>query len=163
MVMFSLLKVHFVYPFAHLQSQPLPTFKPSHAFPLWVIQLQATIFMTWFAGALTAGLNWYRANFHPELFGQTKPRMMPQLNCPVLGIWSTRDTALTREQMMASKQYTQQGMWQYAELEAGHWIPRDAPEQLNTLLLGFLESQGRRHDEGGAALEINARTARSKL
>jgi len=31
------------------------------------------------------------------------------------------------------------GKWRYERIEgAGHWIPRDAPEELNRLLLDFL-------------------------
>ena len=88
---------------------------------------------------------------------------MPQLKCPVLGIWSTRDTALTKEQMVASKQYTQQGFWRYEELEAGHWIPRDAPEQLNELLLGFFDGYGLQGKDGQASIEGMAPLVRSKL
>lgn len=90
-------------------------------------------------GGLTAALNWYRANFSPEVFGQTKPRAMPKVRCPVLGVWSIGDTALMEAQMLVSQQYVQPGQWQYVKIDkAGHWIPRDAPEQLNQALVEFL-------------------------
>ncbi|KAK9815769.1 hypothetical protein WJX72_009202 [[Myrmecia] bisecta] len=90
-------------------------------------------------GALTAGLNWYRANFQAERFAATKPVKMPMLPMPVLGIWSAKDGALGEMQMVASRRYVAPGKWQYARVEnAGHWIPREAPKQVNKLLLDFL-------------------------
>lgn len=29
------------------------------------------------------------------------------------------------------------GLWRYEQLDAGHWIPRDRPQELAALLLGF--------------------------
>lgn len=97
------------------------------------------------AGALTSALNWYRANTHARHFGATIP--LPSgantlVTVPVLGLWSTRDSALLEPQMLASSGYVAPGLWQYARLEGvGHWMARDSPQQLNKLLLGFLGSQ----------------------
>jgi pimeloyl-ACP methyl ester carboxylesterase len=60
----------------------------------------------------------------------------------VLGIWSSQDTALLEAQMTQSADYVAPGCWQYVRLDGvGHWIPRDAPQQLNHLLLRFLGGQ----------------------
>ncbi|DBB02276.1 TPA: hypothetical protein ACH3X3_011296 [Trebouxia sp. C0006] len=56
-------------------------------------------------GALTAALNWYRANVQLEQFGDTQPRPAPLLRCPVLGVWSSRDAGVLEEQMTASARY----------------------------------------------------------
>jgi pimeloyl-ACP methyl ester carboxylesterase len=94
-------------------------------------------------GALTAALNWYRANippesFAPEAFGTPDQPMLPPPSCSVLGIWSDGDPACGEEQMTASEQYVT-GPWSYARITgAGHWIPLDAPDTLNKLLLEFL-------------------------
>lgn len=53
-------------------------------------------------GCLTAALNWYRANFRPEMFSETLYADLPLVTMPVMGIWSTRDAALTEEQMKSS-------------------------------------------------------------
>src|ERR687888_560908 len=47
-------------------------------------------------GALTAGLNWYRANAHPsqELAARSP---LPAVEAPTLAIWSTHDNYLTEE------------------------------------------------------------------
>lgn len=91
-------------------------------------------------GALTAALNWYRANFRVDVFGATQvnPTKWPKVQCPVLGVWGSADKALTEQQMTVSEQFVAPGCWQYVRLEGvGHWIPREAPAQLNALLLKF--------------------------
>jgi pimeloyl-ACP methyl ester carboxylesterase len=60
---------------------------------------------------------------------------------PVLGVWSTRDFALGEEQMTGSAAYVS-GPWRYERVEdAAHWMPLEAPERVNDLLLGFLAEQ----------------------
>jgi hypothetical protein len=55
-----------------------------------------------------------------------------------MGIWSTGDTALTEHQMVNSEQFCKAG-WRYERVEGvGHWLPLEAPERLNHLLLGYL-------------------------
>ena len=84
-------------------------------------------------GMLTAGLNWYRANMIKILFGD-----IPNAKVPVLGIWSTGDRFLSQDQMKNSVRYVD-GPWLYEKLEGpSHWIPLDAPDRLNTLLLNYL-------------------------
>ena len=52
-------------------------------------------------GALTAGLNLYRAILPPaSLLGP--PLELPPVEAPAMGIWSSADLALTEEQMTAS-------------------------------------------------------------
>jgi pimeloyl-ACP methyl ester carboxylesterase len=62
----------------------------------------------------------------------------PKVQVPVMGIWSTGDFYLTEEQMTGSEPFVD-APWRYERIEdAGHWIPLDAPERLNNLLLDFL-------------------------
>ena len=88
-------------------------------------------------GALTAGLNWYRANAHPARWIEP-PLEWPPIEVPVMGIWSTGDFALTEQQMTESERYLE-GPWRYERVDApSHWIPLHAPDELNKLLLDFL-------------------------
>lgn len=90
-------------------------------------------------GALTAGLNWYRANVNPQIMF-ADPVPFPPIESPTMGIWS-EDFALTEEQMLNSAKLVI-GPWRYEKIEgAGHWIPLRAPDHLNQLLLDHL-SQG---------------------
>ena len=90
-------------------------------------------------GALTTALNWYRANAKPSRFVGSPPDW-PAIELPVMGIWSSRDFALTEKQMIDSGEHLD-GPWRYERIEgAGHWIQLDAPDDLNALLLDFLPS-----------------------
>src|SRR5580693_8376807 len=87
-------------------------------------------------GALTAALNWARANLAPRMPGP--PPSLPPVQAPVLGIWSDGDHFLDGERMRQSAAWVA-GPWRYAEIAgASHWVPRDAPGQLNDLLLDWL-------------------------
>ena len=86
-------------------------------------------------GALTASLNWYRANLAPRMPG---PRELPMVQAPTLGIWSTNDHYLDGERLKMSNRFVK-GPWLYEEIEgASHWIPLDAPDRLNQLLIEWL-------------------------
>ncbi len=87
-------------------------------------------------GALTASLNWYRANLAPRMPGP--PPALPPVVVPTLGIWSTGDHYLDGERMKNSAALVQ-GPWRYEEIpDASHWVPLDAPDRLNELLLDWL-------------------------
>jgi pimeloyl-ACP methyl ester carboxylesterase len=87
--------------------------------------------------SLTAALNWYRANLPAETWVDPPPRL-PQVQCPAMGVWSSRDFALLEPQMTASAQYCAAG-FTYRRVEgAGHWMQLDAPQTVNGLLIDFL-------------------------
>jgi pimeloyl-ACP methyl ester carboxylesterase len=88
-------------------------------------------------GALTACLDWYRANMSPETL-VSPPLNLPPVRCPTLGIWGTEDLALTEAQMRDSAAYVK-GPWRYERLDGcGHWLQLEAPDRINALLLDFL-------------------------
>jgi pimeloyl-ACP methyl ester carboxylesterase len=88
-------------------------------------------------GALTAGLNWYRANAAPARQLQERPGF-PPVTVPTLGIWSSGDAYLLEAPMARSGEHVE-GEWRYERIDgASHWMQLDAPERLNELLLGFL-------------------------
>ena len=85
------------------------------------------------SGRLTAGINWYRANFSSLLLDDFAP-----VKVPVLGIWSSGDRFLSEGQMRRSEAHVD-APWRYERIDgAGHWIPLDAPDRLNGLLLEYL-------------------------
>lgn len=88
-------------------------------------------------GALVAGLNWYRANISPATFAALKGPELPPVTCPVLGVWSELDMALTEQQMTGSADYVT-GPWRYERIDGvGHWIPTHAAERTSELLVDF--------------------------
>jgi len=83
-------------------------------------------------GALTAGLNWYRANVR-----FTRSPRLPNVAAPTMGIWGSKDVALTEQQMRRSGEFVD-GPFRYERIEAGHWMQLTRPDQVNALLRDFL-------------------------
>jgi pimeloyl-ACP methyl ester carboxylesterase len=95
-------------------------------------------------GALTAGLNWYRANIRPDRFVPPENLVgpLPRVSCPTMGVWSAEDGALGEVQMTASSAFVD-APWRYERIEGcDHWVPLHAPDRLTALLLDFLDPTG---------------------
>jgi pimeloyl-ACP methyl ester carboxylesterase len=90
-------------------------------------------------GALTAALNWYRANLPVDRLISSGPGFaFPPVAAPTMGVFGTDDLYLG-ESAMTNSASKVTGSWRYERIEGvGHFIPLDAPEQLNKLLLDFL-------------------------
>ena len=91
-------------------------------------------------GALTAALNWYRATLPVErLIGGPGPQL-PPVAAPTMGVFGTADLYVTEAAMVKSAAKVT-GPWRYERLEGvGHFVPIEAADQLNRLLLDFLPS-----------------------
>jgi pimeloyl-ACP methyl ester carboxylesterase len=88
-------------------------------------------------GALTAGLNWYRANLSP--LRELQPRReFPKITTPTMGMWSSGDDYLLEAPVKRSGEHVI-GSWRYERIDgASHWLQLDAPARVNELLLDFL-------------------------
>jgi pimeloyl-ACP methyl ester carboxylesterase len=87
-------------------------------------------------GAMTAALNWYRAN---DLASYTN---LGQCTVPTMYVWSTDDVALGRGVAEGTASWVT-GPYRFVELEGvSHWIPEAVPDELNRLLLEHLAAQG---------------------
>lgn len=83
-------------------------------------------------GAMTAMLNWYRANpFREVLAGP-----WPKLETPTLLIWGEHDMALGKSMTERTDELVGDLTLHY--LNASHWVQQDAPEEVNALLRGWL-------------------------
>jgi pimeloyl-ACP methyl ester carboxylesterase len=84
-------------------------------------------------GALTAMINYYRANF--LLLGQNAPA--PRIDVPTLMIWGEEDTALGLELTEGYAPYVAD--FTLARLAGvSHWVQQEAPDRVNQQLLGWL-------------------------
>jgi pimeloyl-ACP methyl ester carboxylesterase len=89
-------------------------------------------------GALTAGLNYYRANLGPPT--EVHRRALPPVAARTLGVWSSGDRYLVEQQMTRSEDHVA-GPWRYERIEnATHWMQLDAAEEVTGLLLEHLRS-----------------------
>ncbi|MEX2236676.1 MAG: alpha/beta hydrolase [Dehalococcoidia bacterium] len=90
-------------------------------------------------GALTAGLNWYRAGARPEaLFRVGDAFVFPSVKADTLGIWSSGDAYLLEDGFLETEKHIE-GSWRYERIdEASHWMQLDQPQAVNRLLVDFL-------------------------
>ncbi|WP_020674266.1 alpha/beta fold hydrolase [Amycolatopsis nigrescens] len=83
-------------------------------------------------GALTAALNWYRANRH---LGR-----VDRVEVPTMYVWSTEDTAIGSTAALDTEHWVS-GPYRFEMLEdVSHWVPEEAPEEFTALLLDHLSS-----------------------
>jgi pimeloyl-ACP methyl ester carboxylesterase len=92
-------------------------------------------------GAMTAMLNWYRANSFRQICAGT----WPVLDTPTLMVWGEADTALGVEMTAGTEELVRD--FTLRTLHASHWVQQDAPEEVNAILAAWLE--GRRGSGGG--------------
>ena len=83
-------------------------------------------------GALAAALNWYRSGRPEHAIGV--------IDVPTLYVWSTQDTAFGPAAARETRQWVD-GPYRFETLQGvSHWIPEEAPETLNRLLLEHLRA-----------------------
>lgn len=88
--------------------------------------------------ALTAALNWYRANLPAASLPGTDSPRLPRIQAPTLGMYGDGDRYLPERAMVASARYVD-GPWRYERIDgAGHWLQLTRPERVNEVLLEFL-------------------------
>lgn len=86
-------------------------------------------------GALTGGLNWYRANFKPASLNRTSNP--PGIKVPAMGLTADGDTFLLEKHVRDCDNMID-GPWTYHRVEnASHWLMLDQPNVVNALLLDF--------------------------
>lgn len=79
-----------------------------------------------------AALNWYRSGRPEHAIGV--------IDVPTLYVWSTQDTAFGPAAARETRQWVD-GPYRFETLQGvSHWIPEEAPETLNRLLLEHLRA-----------------------
>ncbi|MFZ1062190.1 MAG: alpha/beta fold hydrolase [Acidimicrobiales bacterium] len=88
-------------------------------------------------GQMSAHLRWYRANIPPEAF-VARPPVLPPIQVPTLGVWSSADAALGERQMSDSAGYCADGFTFVRLDDVGHWIPLEAANELVEQIVTFV-------------------------
>ena len=89
-------------------------------------------------GALTAGINYYRAAFRRsprEMMRDT--RETPQINVPTMLIWGERDNFLGTQLTEGLERWVPNIRVERIP-DATHWVQMDAPDIVNRLVIDFL-------------------------
>ncbi|MEQ8834740.1 MAG: alpha/beta hydrolase [Miltoncostaeaceae bacterium] len=88
-------------------------------------------------GALTAALNYYRANMPPAAMLKPPPDP-PEITVPTMIIWGQADAYMGEELLVGSAQ-TVTGPLRIERLPGvSHWVQQEAPDRVNELLIDFL-------------------------
>ncbi|MBE0410146.1 MAG: alpha/beta hydrolase [Anaerolineales bacterium] len=91
----------------------------------------------WQTGAMTAMLNWYRANFrYPPIFPQDV-----RIHIPTLIIWGAQDIALIESLAQDSLDLCENGRLELFA-DSTHWVQHEKHERINEMLAGFLHVAG---------------------
>jgi len=98
-------------------------------------------------GALTAGLNYYRASpLHPPIAGSSPPELDPAdftVRVPTLVIWGEQDTALLPG-LLDGLDALVPGVRIERIPDGSHWVCHEQPARVNALIRTFID--GVRHD-----------------
>lgn len=102
------------------------------------------VFLAAFAedGALTAALNYYRANMPPAAWLRPPPQL-PAVTVPTMVVWGEADTYLGIELLERSLAKCE-GPTRVERLEGvSHWVQQEAPAAVNAHLIDWLAQQPR--------------------
>lgn len=93
-------------------------------------------------GALTGGLNYYRANVWRMLRRESaSPDAAPraaQVKCPTLFIYGEQDPAILPVTVTDISRYVAAPYTERRIARSGHWVQQEAKEEVNAALLNFL-------------------------
>lgn len=87
-------------------------------------------------GALTAMINYYRANF--KFFSEEQTPTWGVLETPTLMIWGEEDTALGKELTYGTDAYVRELQIKYIP-NCSHWVQQEQPQLVNQYLREFLQ------------------------
>ena len=93
-------------------------------------------------GALTAGINYYRANLGSFLTRKSKGgeiRKHERIRVPTLFIFGERDFAIIPETAAGVADYVNAPYTELRLSRANHWVQQEYPAEVNAALLSFLE------------------------
>lgn len=88
-------------------------------------------------GAMTAMINYYRANFRNRE-GAEALANPPILETPTLMIWGEEDSALGRELTYGTEKLVRDFTIRYLP-QVSHWVQQEAPEAVNAMIRAWIE------------------------
>lgn len=90
-------------------------------------------------GALTGGINYYRAAFRSFLRERTADSAGgPKVKCPTLVIWAEEDRALGKEMTYDFHQEVEGPLEIKYIPHCSHWVQQERPEEVNAYIMDFL-------------------------
>jgi pimeloyl-ACP methyl ester carboxylesterase len=92
-------------------------------------------------GALTAAVNYYRANLRAMLTRRAKDeqRREHRIRVPALFIYAERDFAIARSTVEGVASFIEAPYREVRLAHSGHWVQQESPAEVNAALSSFLE------------------------
>ena len=90
-------------------------------------------------GALTAALNYYRANMNPAIMFSERIVAFPKIKSPTLVIWGEKDAALSKDLIVNTEEFVDAPYSIKYVPECGHWVQLEEPELVNKHIIEFVE------------------------
>ncbi len=91
-------------------------------------------------GALTATINYYRANMNPAILFSETTIAFPKIKSPTLVIWGEKDAALSKELIADTDEFMDAPYSIKFLPNCGHWVQLEEPELVNKYILEFLKT-----------------------
>jgi len=89
-------------------------------------------------GALTAAINYYRANMNPALLFSEKAVAFPKVRSPTMVIWGEQDVALSKDLIVGTDEFVDAAYHVKYFPQCGHWVQLEEPQLVNRHLIEFL-------------------------
>ena len=87
-------------------------------------------------GAITAMLNYYRANIVKRLFGSKE--MPPRISVPTLFVYGEKDKAILPQTVAGVGDMIDGSYTEHRIPNSGHWVQQEARDQVTSILRNFL-------------------------
>jgi pimeloyl-ACP methyl ester carboxylesterase len=91
-------------------------------------------------GALTAALNYYRANMNPAILFSERTIAFPKIKSPTLVVWGEKDAALSKELIADTDEFVDAAYSIKYLTNCGHWVQLEEPTIVNKYMLEFLKN-----------------------
>jgi len=91
-------------------------------------------------GALTAAINYYRANMNPTILFSDRTIAFPKIKSPTLVIWGEQDAALSKDLIVDAQEFVDASYSIKHLPNCGHWVQLEEPEIVNRYILEFLKN-----------------------
>ena len=91
------------------------------------------------SGAMTAMINYYRANMTPSILFADRAIVFPKIQTSTLIIWGEKDTALSRKLVENSEEFVDAQCSIEFVPDCGHWVQLEQPNFVNDRIKKFLK------------------------
>lgn len=90
-------------------------------------------------GALTAMMNYYRANMNPSILFSERKITFPKITSPTFVIWGEQDVALSRNLIENTEEFIDTSYSIKYIPNCGHWVQIEQPKLVNEFVSKFLK------------------------